>query len=73
MNVCSMVVVPLRLDHGERRRLWTMFAEQRQAFNFEVVATLETLERDDKTGRVSMCAKRWPQSAMMEWLRVASR
>ena len=50
MSVCSTVVVPLRLDRGERRRLWTMSGEQRQAFNFGVVATLEVLERDGKTG-----------------------
>ena len=50
MNVCSTVGVPLRLDRCERRRLWTMFAEQRQAFNFGVAATLEVLERDGKTG-----------------------
>ena len=50
MSVCSTVVVPLRLDRGERRRLWTMVGEQRQAFNFGVVATLEVLERDGKTG-----------------------
>ena len=50
MSVCSAVVVPLRLDRGERRRLWTMSGEQRQAFNFGVVATLEALERDAKTG-----------------------
>ena len=50
MSVYSAVVVPLRLDRGERRRLWTMVGEQRQAFNFGVVATLEVLERDGKTG-----------------------
>ena len=50
VSVCSAVVVPLRLNRCERRRLWAMFAEQRQAFNFGVAATLEVLERDGKTG-----------------------
>ena len=50
MNVCSAVVVPLRLKRSERRRLWTMYAEQRQAFNFGVAATLQALERDGKAG-----------------------
>ena len=50
VNVHSAVVVPLRLDRCECRRLWTMSGEQRQAFNFGVVATLEALERDGKTG-----------------------
>ena len=50
MSVCSAVVVPLRLNRRECRRLWTMFAEQRQAFNFGVAATLAVLERDGKTG-----------------------
>ena len=44
------MVVPLRLKRSERRRLWTMFTEQRQAFNFGVAATLEVLERDGKAG-----------------------
>ena len=50
MSVYSAVVVPLRLNRRERRRLWTTFAEQRQAFNFGVAATLEVLERDGKAG-----------------------
>ena len=50
VSVCSAVVVPLRLNRRERRRLWTTFAEQRQAFNFGVAATLAVLERDGKTG-----------------------
>ena len=32
MNVCSIVVVPLRLQHSERRWLWTMSSgEQRRS------------------------------------------
>ena len=44
------MVVPLRLTRCERRRLWTMFGEQRQAFNFGVAATLQALERDGQAG-----------------------
>ena len=50
MTVCSTVVEPLRLTRCERRRLWMMCAEQRQAFNFGVAATLQTLEHDGKAG-----------------------
>ena len=50
MTVCTTVTVPLRLKRSERRQLWTMAAEQRQAYNFGVAATLAALERDGKTG-----------------------
>ena len=46
VSVYSAVVVPLRLNRCERRRLWTMFAEQRQAFNLGVVATLDAPNGD---------------------------
>ena len=50
MTVCTTVAVPLRLKRSERRHLSTMIAEQRQAYNFGVAATLTALERDHKTG-----------------------
>ena len=50
MTVCTTVTVPLRLKRSERRHLATMIAEQRQAYNFGVAATLAALERDHKTG-----------------------
>ena len=44
------MVTPLRLTRTERRRLWTMFAQQRQAFNFGVAATLQAQERHGRPG-----------------------
>ena len=50
MTVCTAETVPLRLKRSERRHLSNMIAEQRQAYNFGVAATLAALERNHRTG-----------------------